>query len=501
MDDEKGGIESIMPIKSRQPARRPRSLDQMPTSALPKTHRRIRLIPSPGRPAMTLAMILWCAFAPAAESAAHKTSQSRITLFQGATLIDGTGAPARPGMDVLVEGERILRVLPDSELEPAVRAKAKTIDLRGRFLMPGMIDAHVHLATPPNRRQAEAILRRDLYGGVTAVRDMADDLRPVGELTRASLVNEIPAPDIYYAALMAGPSFFTDERAGQVSMGGTPGHVPWMQAITKDSDLSLAVAQAKGTWATAIKLYADLPADLVTRITAEAHRQGLLVWAHATLYPAKPSDMVGAGVDAISHACLLIREPDAHIPGWNEPHAPVDLKRFRHGDNPALARLFKEMVRHGTILDATLWAYSADTASSTTMPPLPPGSCDDAVGGKITGQAYRAGVPIAAGTDFIGDWTDQWPDVFHELTALATKAGMPNDAILQSATLIGARAAGQQRDMGSIEPGKLANMVALARNPLVDLKNLRSVLMTVKRGRVFARSAFVPLTKGDITDR
>ena len=155
----------------------------------------------------------------------------------------------------------------------------------------------------------------------------------------------------------------------------------------------------------------------------------------------------------------------------------------------------------GTILDATVWAYSADTATSTTTPPLPPGSCDDSVGGAITAQAYRAGVPIDAGTDFIGDWTDRWPDLFHELASLSRKAGMPNGAILQSATLIGARAAGQERDMGSIEPGKLANMVVLARNPLVDLKNLQSVVMTVKRGHVFPRSAFVPLTKADITDR
>jgi len=62
--------------------------------------------------------------------------------------------------------------------------------------MPGLNDAHVHLATPPNQRQAEAIMRRDLYGGVTAVRDMADDLRAVGELTRASRAGEIAGPDI-----------------------------------------------------------------------------------------------------------------------------------------------------------------------------------------------------------------------------------------------------------------------------------------------------------------
>jgi imidazolonepropionase-like amidohydrolase len=96
------------------------------------------------------------------------------------------------------------------------------------------------------------------------------------------------------------------------------------------------------------------------------------------------------------------------------------------------------------------------------MPPLPAGSCDDTVGGAITGQAYRAGVSIDIGTDNVADWTDPWPDLFHELAALASKARMPNSAILQCATLVGARAVGQERDVGTIEAGKLANLLVLA---------------------------------------
>jgi imidazolonepropionase-like amidohydrolase len=333
------------------------------------------------------------------------------------------------------------------------------------------------------------------------VRDMADDLRAVGDLSRASLVGEIAAPDIYYAALMAGPTFFSDPRTAQTSAGGEPGHVPWMQAVTDDTDLPLAVAQARGTFATAIKLYAGLSPGLAAKITAEAHRQGMKVWAHATLYPAKPSEVVAAGVDAISHACLLVRESLARVPDIAEPRTPVPLGPFRTGRNPALARLFADMVQRGTIMDATLWTYSADTAGSTTMPPLPAGSCDDTVGGAITGQAYRAGVSIDTGTDNVADWTDLWPDLFHELAALAGKAGMPNSAILQSATLVGARAAGQERDVGTIEAGKLANLVVLAHDPLSDLNNLKSGVMTVKRGKAFERTAFAPLSEGDITDR
>jgi len=424
-------------------------------------------------------------------------------LYRKATLIDGTGAAPRPDMDLLVEGERIQAIFPDRTLDLKLTSQARVVDLNGKYVMPGLIDSHVHLATPPNQRQAQAVLRRDLYGGVTAVRDMADDLRPVGELKREALVGDIPSPDIYYAALMAGPAFFTDPRTAETSVGGVNGQMPWMQAVTPRTDLPLAVATARGTGATALKLYAALSPDLARRITFEAHKQGLHVWAHATLYPAKPSEVVDAGADAISHACLLVREAEARVPEWGQPRAPPDLNAFRKGDNPALARLFTDMTRRGTILDATVWTYTPpppDAKASADTPPLLPGSCDDVVGGAIAGQAFRAGVPIAAGTDNVAPWEDPWPDLFHELDALHGKAGMPVSAVLASATVVNAHAAAQGKDMGTLEPGKLANLIVLDRNPLDDLGNLKSLVMTVKRGREYPRADYVPLTADDITD-
>ena len=229
-----------------------------------------------------------------------------VTLYRHAQLIDGTGGPMRSGMSVLVEGERIKAVAPDAEV--AAPSGARIVDLSGKYLLPGLIDSHEHLATPPNRRQAEANMRRDLYGGVTAIRDMADDLRSVAELTRASRAAEIPGPDIYYAALMAGPSFFVDPRTHAANFGVEPGTAPWMQSIDSNTDIRTAVTLAKGTSATAIKIYANLPAELVSKIADEAHRQGLLVWAHAAVYPATPSEVLAAHPDAISHACSLGHE-------------------------------------------------------------------------------------------------------------------------------------------------------------------------------------------------
>lgn len=429
-----------------------------------------------------------------------------LVLYRRATLIDGVQAGARPGMAVLVAGERILKVYPDASAPTADVEKARIVDLRNRYLIPGLIDTHVHLATPPNRRQAEAEMRRNLYGGVTAVRDMADDLRVVSELARASRVGEIPGPDIYFAALMAGPGFFTDPRTVQTTAGGVAGQEPWMQAVRDDTDLPLAVARASGTPATAIKLYAALSPELTRRITAEAHRQHLRVWAHATLYPARPSEVVAAGVDAISHACLLVREAARYVPAWGEPRGAVDLDPIRGGNSPALDRLFRTMAGRGVVLDATVAAYGATSlppssaSAGSGSPSTTHRGCDDAVGAAITGQAYRAGVPISAGTDFVAPASEPWPELFREMSVLAEMARMPPAAVLRSATVNAAHAAGRDEDMGTIEAGKLANMVVLSMNPLTSVEHLKSVVTTIKRGRAFQRDSFVPLQPEDIVD-
>jgi imidazolonepropionase-like amidohydrolase len=77
---------------------------------------------------------------------------------------------------------------------------------------------------------------------------------------------------------------------------------------------------------------------------------------------------------------------------------------------------------------------------------------------------------------------------------------MTPEAVIRSATVVGARTVGRGLDMGSIEKGKLANMIVLARNPLLNLQNLKSIEMTVRRGRIYLRSDFKPLRRGDVTD-
>lgn len=424
----------------------------------------------------------------AAAAALVGTASAETVLYRNATVVDGTGGDARRGWSVLVEGERITRVLPAADL-PAP-AGARVVDLSGKYLLPGLIDSHEHLATPPNRRRAEASLRRDIYGGVTAVRDMADDLRPVGELARASLKGEIPAPDIYYAALFAGPSFFDDPRTAATTYGFKPGHTPWMQSIDEQTNLRRAVTLARGTSATAIKIYANLDARLVSRITAEAHRQGMLVWAHTAVYPARPGQVATAGPDAMSHACSLAHEA-AGTPESYQSRTPIAEARFLAASDPAVSRVLAKMKARDIILDATTSIYH--------QPRPKPGLCSGALSDALVRQAWNEGVQISAGTDWVAPASDPWPTLHHELAALV-KLGIPISEVIRAATFNGARAAGRLADMGSIVPGKLANLIVTSRDPLADIENLKTLELTVKRGREYRRADFSPLTPADLED-
>ncbi len=420
----------------------------------------------------------------------------QVTIYRGADLIDGTGSPLRRDMAVVVAGETIRQVVPSRLLDPATARGARIVDLRGRYMLPGLIDSHQHLATPPNRRLATAMMRRDLYSGITAVRDMADDLREVRILAAKARTGEMEGPDIYYAALMAGPSFFDDPRTHEATRGAVAGKVPWMQAIDERTDIAEAVRLARSTGASAVKIYANLPAGLVRRITAEAHRQHMLVWAHGMVFPATPAEVIGAGVDSVSHVCYLAYQASPRRPASYQDRFPVDYARFEGGDNRAMTELFREMRRRGIILDATDRVYVA--AERRARRGGKPFHCSADLAERLTNQAWREGVAISAGTDGFAPHASLYPALYEELELLAGKAGMNPGDVIRSATAIGARAMGQERNMGTIAAGKLANLLVVARNPLENIANLRSVVFTVKRGRRFDRADYRPVTAAEM---
>jgi imidazolonepropionase-like amidohydrolase len=417
----------------------------------------------------------------------------KTTIYAGLNLIDGTGAALQPQMAIVTQGERILAVVPNADASKFKNADADVVDLHGLYAIPGLINSHVHLATSPNRRFAEALLRRDLYSGVTAVRDMAGDARALADLSRSALLGDIPSPDIYYAALMAGPQFFKDPRTHAAAQGAIAGDVPWLQAITDKTDLKIAVAEARGTGATGIKIYADLPGSLVRAITAEAHAQGILVWSHAAVFPSTPADSIDGGVDVVSHVCMLAYQASRTMPPEYHNRAPVEADKFV-GDNPIVAKLFDDMKKRSTILDATLWVYEEMAREHAAAPKSPAPYCTPDLAARLLNQAYRDGVAISAGTDGFAPPDAPYSALADEVALLVSRGGMsPLDAI-RAATFTGARTIGKERDTGTIEQGKLADFAVLAKNPLDDIANLRTVTLTVKRGSRFRRADYRPIT-------
>jgi imidazolonepropionase-like amidohydrolase len=398
--------------------------------------------------------------------------RATILALTHATLIDGTGAPARPDQTIVLRGDSIAAVLPSATSPPP--AGAEVLDLTGRFVIPGLIDTHVHLATDPSdgdrRAAVEQRLRNALHGGVTSVRDMAGDGRALADLSRAALVGDIESPAIYYAAVMAGPEFFTDPRVHLASRGVVPGTAPWLRSVTASTDWPRVVAEARGTGATAIKVYAAVPADVLRPLVVEAHRQGLKVWAHATLFPARPSDVVGAGVDVVSHASLLVWEGMTEVPPLSRAGRPDSTIRPTNG---LVASLLRLMARRGTMLDATLFVMGDNPARAEWA-------------AKATSEAWKAGVPITAGTDSIGvDQAGSLPNIHEEVRLLVEQAGLTPLAAISAATLNGARAIGIEATHGSIAPGKVADLVVLSADPSADIRHTRDIVYVFREGRRF----------------
>jgi imidazolonepropionase-like amidohydrolase len=408
-----------------------------------------------------------------AQAAPDSTSRSVLV---GVTLFDGTGQEARPNQSVLVEGERIAAIFPTGSRP--LPAGATVYNLPGRYLIPGLIDSHVHIATEPSgedsRVRTERRLRLALLGGVTTVRDMAGDVRALASLQRDALLGEITSPDIYYAALFAGPLFFADPRTHDASRGLMPGQVPWMRAITDTTDIHQAVAEARGSGAAAIKLYAALSGELARRITTEAHAQGLMVWAHAALRPARPIEVVEAGVDAVSHANLIATAMDSvrRATGLHAPASePLDL------EDAGLDTLFAAMVRRHTSFEPTLLIFAESPAALR-------------LAGAVASKAHRRGVTIIAGTDTLGAADASalgLPNLHWELELLVTLAGLSPAEALESATRDAAVALGARGIRGTVEVGKLADLVVLRSDPLRDIRNTRSIQLVMKRGRVYRK--------------
>lgn len=403
-------------------------------------------------------------------------------LLKNATIIDVVSDTGRKG-DLLIKNEKIVAINYQGNLQTP--EGAVTYDFSGKYIIPGLIDNHVHI-THGTLKDAQEHLYVALKRGVTGVRDMGGDGRMLTLLKKNMQIGEDVGPDVFFSTIIAGPSFFKDDpRPQQVAKGAIAGQVPWQRAVTINSDFKQIIAEVKGMGATAIKVYLNVDKDTFKKVATEAKRQGLKVWAHAAVPPTRPLDITNGGADVMSHAGDMVKYEfvKGDLKGRHDFESREKAQEYRKmlnsvtwdKNSPEVIRLFNAMKKNNSILDATLHVYDREGRDKKDI--------ERAL--KVVKVAYDMGVKVCAGSDnmITDEGYSQKINIHNELELLS-KAGLSNIDVLRAATIINAEGLGEESNIGTIEKGKLANLVILNSNPLEDIKSTRDIKQVIKRGKM-----------------
>ena len=401
-----------------------------------------------------------------AELSAIATKQRPIAegdlAFVGATLIDATGSAAIPNATVVVQKGRIVAAGP-SATTPVPKG-ARRIDVTGKTIVPGLWDNHAHL------HQIEWIPTY-FAAGVTSVRDMGSEWPLLVAMRNAIRSGKVNGPNLFFAGLIDGPG---PQGFGEFS------------AATPDEGRAI-VRRYHAMGFEMMKIYLALAPDVTAAICDEAHKNGMRCTGHV------PTSMdlhaaIDSGMDQIAHfpirgdltseegkkqlahfvAKKTIFDPTA---SWGEiggKSAQEPMENIQ----PVMEHLPTPLLQNRV---ASLGQSPSDTATSHARLARMLANIK---------AAHDAGVPLITGTD------EGIPgfSVYREME-LFVKAGLTPMEALRAATAISAQAMRVEQDVGTIEPGKRADLLVLDANPLEDISNIRRVRFVVKNGRMFESAA------------
>ena len=451
-------------------------------------------------------LMTWGLTAPSVGFGQTHTGESSVVVTN-VVLIDGTGTPPQPGMSVLITGGRINAIAASARMR--VPPGATILDGAGRWLIPGLVDTHIHLTRmppPPGEdtlRALEPALRLFLYNGVTTVRDMSGggvERRNVA-LKAAIERGAILGPRLYLSGV-ASPQNFA--RLGASDM--------------RDFARKLVAFDVDG-----IKLL-HLPAEDASAVIEEVRRiSALPVYGHTFHLTADSlsiytSGAARAGLAGVVHVEGIAPVPLAQRPG--PPSVPkTDISAWwlyhstlwSHADDASMNELIALMVRGDIWLEPTLvtthfQAYTdryADHPYNRLLPiPFARWSFTGLELEGESGERYRAAFErmktfvhrfhIAGGLLVTGTDSRPVPGFgVHDELRLLVEAGLSPMASLQAATINSARALGWQDRIGTVEVGKVADLLVLDGDPLGDIGNTRRIWRVILGGRVLDRDALL----------
>lgn len=395
-------------------------------------------------------------------------AQEKAIVLKNVNVVDVIRGNIREGVDVVVKDGNIQAVGKDAGKGIAGDVR----DMEGKFVMPGLIDAHVHIANDPKESQADRAkyLEYFLHHGITSIRDAAGDARVLKDLKEGVRQGKYIGPDIYYAAFMAGPAYFEgNDREKSMVEGWSEPYAPWMQCVSPGDDLDKVMREAKEWGCTGVKIYGGFDREALIPLVRKAKEHGLQVWGHATLFPAKPWDVADAGVQVISHAYMLEWEGvSEELSGNIFENYEKFYGKIDH-ENMSAEKFLQTVKAKGLIFDPTLFLCMENKMDWAA---------------RFVQRAKQIGVKICAGTDYINDLSRPFPFLFDELDLYVEKCGFyPMEAII-AATRVAAEVLGVADKVGAVESGMRADLLVLDGNPYDDIKELRNIQMIMKRGKV-----------------
>jgi len=338
------------------------------------------------------------------------------------------------------------------------------------------------------------------------VRDMGTD--PAELLAR---VRSMPAaPRVYAMQLVAGRRFFFNGFRGVVTARGTVYRQPpaltmqrlgWKPIQFNPADNPDSVVdEAIRAGAMGLKLYAQLDSLSVRRLTEAAHRAGMPVWGHAWVQPASVLEQARAGQDGVVHAAgfagelFSVEERDTLVNDGDLQTATATAGSVAAAHDPRVTAALDYMARTGTFFEPTLDAVRHSVAYYDAKLRHVPSIQEDYAraaaqfGVEVTREAVRRGVRISAGSDHVAYGpVGERASLFGELQLLVDSIPMSPTAALLAATRDAALAIGGEpaRLIGTIQPGRYADLVLLSKNPLERIENLESVGLVMVGGRVW----------------
>ena len=423
----------------------------------------------------------------AAEAQALVSLQQRLahplkgsTLIRNARVFDSEHARLGAASDVRLEGGRIVAVAAAGS--DRVQAD-EVIEAAGRVLLPGLFDMHAHASRWDGGLQ--------LAAGVTSLRDMGNDNATLQQVMAEERAGTLLMPRIVPAGFLEGESQQSARNGFVVGdLAGAREAIDWYAAHGYPY----------------LKIYNSFPKDILAQTVAYAHGKGLRVTGHIPVF-LRAQDAVDAGYDEVSHINQLMLnflvEPDTDTRTLERFYLPARELADLDLDSKPVQDFIATLASRRIVIDPTLATFEFLHQRNGEISPifagiedhLPPDVQrgrraaemdipDEATGQRFrasyakmvdfVGRAYRAGVPLVAGTDEVPGFT-----LHHEL-ALYVRAGLTPAQALQVATWNGAKYSGTLDRLGSIAPGKLADLVLVDGDPTTDIAALRRVATVIK---------------------